>query len=91
MITNLLSGALQSLKNSKKYKLTMEVCVWVQVSLGLLFLLENHPKIAYISTDSLGYYTMRILCVNTLLKVVGIYDLGVLSMSVMGFQKIKFG
>ena len=30
---------------------------------------------------------MCILCVNTLLKVVGHYDLSILSMSVMGFQK----
>ena len=33
---------------------------------------------------------MCILSVHTLLKVVGYYDLSVLSMSVMGFQK-KFG
>ena len=33
---------------------------------------------------------MCILSVYTLLKVVGYYDLSVLSMSVMGFQK-KFG
>ena len=30
---------------------------------------------------------MYILCVNTLLKVLGHYDLSVLSMSVIGFQK----
>ena len=35
-------------------------------------------------------YTMCILSVHTLLKVVGYYDLSVLSMLVMGFQK-KFG
>ena len=34
---------------------------------------------------------MYILCVHTLLKVVGYYDLSVLSMSVMGFQEKKFG
>ena len=34
---------------------------------------------------------MCILSVHTLLKVVGYYDLNVLSMSVMGFQKKKFG
>ena len=34
---------------------------------------------------------MCILSVYTLLKVVGIYDLSVLSMSVMGFQKKKVG
>ena len=33
---------------------------------------------------------MCILSVYTLLKVVGYYDLSVLSMSVMGFQKKKF-
>ena len=32
---------------------------------------------------------MCILSVNTLLNVVGYYDLSVLSMSVMGFQKNK--
>ena len=31
------------------------------------------------------------MSVHTLLKVVGYYDLSVLSMSVMGFQKKKFG
>ena len=34
---------------------------------------------------------MCILSVYTLLKVVGYYDLSVLPMSVMGFQKKKFG
>ena len=34
---------------------------------------------------------MCILSVYTLLKVVGYYDLSVLSMSVMGFHKKKFG
>ena len=34
---------------------------------------------------------MCILSVYTLLKVVGYYDLSVLSMSVMGFQIKKFG
>ena len=34
---------------------------------------------------------MCILSVYTLLKVVGYYDLNVLSMSVMGFQQKKFG
>ena len=33
---------------------------------------------------------MCLLSVYTLLKVVGYYDLSVLSMSVMGFQKKKF-
>ena len=34
---------------------------------------------------------MCILSVYTLLKVVGYYDLSVLTMSVMGFKKKKFG
>ena len=34
---------------------------------------------------------MCILSVYTLLKVVGYYDLSVLSMSMMGFQNKKFG
>ena len=34
---------------------------------------------------------MCILFVYTLLKVVSYYDLSVLSLSVMGFQKQKFG
>ena len=32
-----------------------------------------------------------VFCLYTLLKVVGYYDLSVLSMSVMGFNKKKFG
>ena len=38
----------------------------------------------------MDYYAICILCVYALLKVVTFYDLSVLSMSVMGFQK-KFG
>ena len=34
---------------------------------------------------------MCILSVHTLLKVVGYYDLSILSMSVMGFQKKSLG
>ena len=56
-----------------------------------LLLLENRPKI------SLNQYLLIfwssipcVFCLYTLLKVVGYYDLSVLSMSVMGFQK-KFG
>ena len=30
----------------KKSEFTMEVDEWVQVSLGIFILLENHPKIA---------------------------------------------
>ena len=63
----------------------MEVGGWVQVSLGI-FLFENRSKIA-ITSDILEYYTMCILSVHTLQKVVVYYDLSVLSMSVMGFQK----
>ena len=51
---------------------------------------ENRPKIVLIFWSSRSY-TMCILSVHTLLKVVGYYDLGVLSVSVMGFQKKKFG
>ena len=45
--------------------------------LTLIFFL-NHPKIALFKPDILEY---------TLLKVVSYYDLSVLYMSVMGFQK----
>ena len=48
-------------------------------------ILENRPKIA----RNLEWYTTFILFVYTLLKVVGYYDVCVLSMSVMGFQKKK--
>ena len=45
----------------------------------------NRPKIA------LKQYDQCVFClVHTLIKVVGYYDLSVLSMSVIGFQK-KFG
>ena len=47
--------------------------------------LEIRPKKPYTSSDILKQYTMCILSV--LLKVVGYYDLIVLSMSVMGLQK----
>ena len=63
----------------------MEVGGWVQVSLGIFFfkLSQNSPKPVLIFWSSIP-------CVfrpYTLLKVVGYYDLRVLSMSVMGFQK----
>ena len=48
---------------------------------------ENRPKIVQTSTDILQQYTMCIMFVYTLLKVVCCYDLSVLSMSVMGLQK----
>ena len=50
---------------------------------------QNTPKPVLIFWSSIPI-TMCILSVYTLLKVVGYYDLSVLSMSVMGFQK-KFG
>ena len=47
---------------------------------------QNSPSLVLI----FGKYTMCILFVYALLKVVAYYDLRVLSMSVMGFPK-KFG
>ena len=67
-----------------KIQITIEVGGWVQVSLGIFFLgksSQNNPK------PILMFWTMCILSVYTLLKVVSYYDLSVLSMSVMGFQK----
>ena len=51
---------------------------------------ENRPKIALKQCQYIGvvchvYYIY--IYIYTLLKVVGYYDLSVLSMSVMGFQK----
>ena len=53
---------------------------------------ENRPKIALTSRPLLIFWssigpTMCIMSVYTLLKLVGYYDLSVLSMSVMCFQK----
>ena len=49
---------------------------------------QNSPKPVLIFWSSIPIIiTMCILSVYTLLKVVGYYDLSVLSMSVMGFQK----
>ena len=66
----------------------MEVGGWVQLSLGIFYFLgkstQNSPKPVLIFFSSVP-------CVHTLLKVVGYYDLIVLSMSVIGFQKKKFG
>ena len=57
-----------------------------------IFLLENHPKIALNQWYYFGVvYHVYSVCIYALLKVVGYYDLSVLSMSVMGFQKKKFG
>ena len=70
----------------------MEVGGWVQVSLGIFcFCLENRPKIAlnqYIYFWSSIPY-MCILTVYALQKVVGYYDLSVLSMSVMGLDRVR--
>ena len=49
--------------------------------------LENRPKIVLIFWSSLPC----VFCLYTLLKVVGYFHLSVLSMSVMDFQKKKFG
>ena len=65
---------------------TMEVAGWVKVSLGF-FWVENHPKIALNQYRYFGIVYHIILSVYTLLKIVSYYDLSVLSMSVMGFQK----
>ena len=65
----------------------MEVGGWVQVSLGFLFVFgkssQNSPKPVLILWSRIP----SVFCLYTLLKVVGYYDLSVLSMSVMGFQK----
>ena len=64
---------------------------WVQVSLGFFFYRkssQNSPKPVVIFWSSIPY--MCILSAYALLKVVGYYDLSVLSMSVMGFQKKSF-
>ena len=71
-------------KKFQKSEIIMEVGGWVQVSLGIFFFLkssQNNPKPVLI------FWTKCILYVYTLLKVVGYYDLSVLSMSVMGLQK----
>ena len=71
----------------QKSEITIEVGGWAQASLG--FFLENHPKTPLYQSifwSSIPY----VFCLYTLLKVVSYYDLSVLSMSVMGFQK-NFG
>ena len=82
--------ALQRIFVLQKSEITMEVGVWVQVSLGI-FCVENRPKIAlnqYILIFwSIIPSTMCILSVYALLKCVRYYDLSVLCISVMGFQK----
>ena len=58
----------------------MEVGGWVQVSLGILCV-ENHPIAALNQYRHFGVvYTICILAVYTLLKVVSYYDLSVLFM-----------
>ena len=60
---------------------------WVQVSLGIFFgkSSQNSPKPVLIFWSST--VTMCILYVYILLTVFGFYDLSILSMSMMGFQK----
>ena len=70
----------------------MEVGGWFQVSLRIFFggkSSKNSPKPVLIFWSSIPY--MCILSVYTLLKVVGYYDFSVLSMSVIGFQKVCMG
>ena len=57
------------------------------------FLLENRPKIALNQYWYFGvvYHVYSLYTVYTILKVVGYYDLSVLSMSVMVTKKKKFG
>ena len=67
----------------------MEVGGWVQVSLGIFMCgksSQNSSKTVVIFWSSIPC----VFCLYALLKVVGYYDLSVLSMSVMGFKK-KFG
>ena len=69
----------------------MEEGGWVQVSLGMFFgkSSQNSSKPVVIFWSSIPYvFCLYIPCT---LKVVSYYDMSVLSMSVMGFQKKKFG
>ena len=63
----------------------MEVGGWVQVSLRFFLgkSSQNSPKPVVIFWSSIP---LCILSIYTLVKVVGYYDLSVLSMSVMAFQ-----
>ena len=67
-------GALQRKKNQKS-EITMEVGGWVQVSLRI-FLWKISPKPVHIFWSSIPC----VFYLYTLLKVVGYYDLSVLSM-----------
>ena len=85
---NMSKGALQR-KKSKNLSLLWK---WVGGSRShsefFFFFLENHPKIALIPV--LIFWSSIhdcVFCLYTLLKVFSYYDLSVLSMSVMGFQK----
>ena len=79
-------GALQSKK--QKYELTMEMGGWVQVTRK-----KNIRKSSQNRPIPVLIFYSSIPCVFCLYiaKVVGYYDLSVLSMSVMGFQKIWIG
>ena len=50
------------------------------------FVFLKIPEFSDASTGILGYYSICILCVNTLSKIVSHYDFSVLYMSVMGFH-----
>ena len=65
---------------------------WLQVSLGILIVVgkssKNSPKPVLIFWSSIP----SVFCLHyTLLKVVSYFDLSVLSVSVMGFQKNGWG
>ena len=71
----------------------MEVGGWVQVSLGIFFLgksSQNSSKPVQTFWSSIEGLPLCIMYVYTLLKVVSYYELSVLFMSLMCFQK-KFG
>ena len=78
---------------SHKFEITMEVgSGWVGPGLTRNFYLfwkssKNSSKPVLIFWSSIPH----VFCLYALLKVVSYYDLSVLSMSVMGFQKKKFG
>ena len=71
----------------------MEVGGRVQVSLGIFFgkSFQNSSKPVLIFWSSIPYICILSVYTQFLIKVVSYYDLSVLSMSVMGFQKKKFG
>ena len=69
----------------------MEVGGWVQVSLGIGKSSQNSSKPVLIFWSSIPYMYSVCIYIYTLIQVVSYYDLSVLSMSVMGFQKKKFG